>query len=72
MCTGLIAFDFSTVSEPLAGALAADGTVDLEYVGNEGLRRLHPLLPFKMLLNMPLGLVSIVYKIRGENVILYP
>jgi 3-oxoacyl-[acyl-carrier-protein] synthase II len=29
-------------------------------------------MPFKMLLNMPLGLVSILYGLRGENFIVYP
>jgi len=51
--------------------LAKDINVDPRRV-NEGLRRCHPLMPFKMLLNMPLGLVSIAFGLRGPNAILYP
>ena len=68
LATGPIAFDvehaLSSFGEPAAADLLA-----LRY---EGLRRCHPLLPFKMLLNMPLGLVSITFGIKGENFILYP
>jgi hypothetical protein len=68
VATGPIAFD-------VEGALASfgeDGAADLLALRHEGLRRCHPLLPFKMLLNMPLGLVSIVFGIKGPNFILYP
>lgn len=70
--TGLIAFDFSSISKSLAQATSDDGHVDLRFVGERGLRLIHPLMPFKMLLNMPLGIVSIVYGIGGENMIVYP
>jgi 3-oxoacyl-[acyl-carrier-protein] synthase II len=72
MATGPIAFDFSTVGRSLASAAGETGRVDLRFVGQHGLRLIHPLMPFKMLLNMPLGLVSIVYGLRGDNVIAYP
>ena len=72
MATGPIAFDFSTVGRSLASAAGETGRVDLRFVGEHGLRLIHPLMPFKMLLNMPLGLVSIVYGLRGDNVIAYP
>lgn len=72
VATGLIAFDFSSISKSLAQATDSDGRVDLRFVGERGLRLIHPLMPFKMLLNMPLGIVSIVYGIGGENMIVYP
>ncbi len=72
MATGLIAFDFSTIGRALAEATGADHRVDMEFVGARGLRLINPLMPFKMLLNMPLGLVSIVFGIGGENAIVYP
>ena len=72
MATGPIAFDLSTISRALARATGSDGRVDLRFVGDRGLRLIHPLLPFKMLLNMPLGLVSIVFGVGGENLIVYP
>lgn len=72
MSTGLIAFDFSTIGRALSEAIGPDQRIDMEFVGARGLRLIHPLMPFKMLLNMPLGLVSIVFGIGGENAILYP
>lgn len=68
IATGPIAFD---VEQALA-SFGQDAAGDLLALGKEGLRRCHPLLPFKMLLNMPLGLVSIVFGIQGPNFILYP
>jgi 3-oxoacyl-[acyl-carrier-protein] synthase II len=68
VATGPIAFDV----EQAVASVGREAAVDLLGYGGEGLRRCHPLLPFKMLLNMPLGLVSIVFGIRGPNLILYP
>lgn len=71
LATGPMAFDLDSVRPSLEACVSADGTVVSELLG-EGLRRCHPLMPFKMLLNMPLGLTSIVFGIRGENGIYYP
>jgi 3-oxoacyl-(acyl-carrier-protein) synthase len=68
LATGPIAFD---VEQALA-SFDEQGAADVLALRNDGLRRCHPLLPFKMLLNMPLGLVSIVFGIKGPNFILYP
>jgi len=68
MATGPIAFDV----EDALRSIGPDGTADLLALRQEGLRKCHPLLPFKMLLNMPLGLVSITFGLRGPNAILYP
>jgi len=70
--TGLISFDLSTVLRAVEASTTPAGELDLEALGSEGIRRCHPLLPFQMLLNTPLGLVSIVYSVRGENFIQYP
>ena len=70
--TGLIAFDLAQLTPLHAQGTSADGQLDLARMGSHGIRACHPLLPFKMLLNMPLGLVSIVFGLRGENFILYP
>jgi 3-oxoacyl-[acyl-carrier-protein] synthase II len=72
VATGLIAFDISAVSRAVEASCSAEGTLDLQRLGREGLRRSHPLMPFKMLLNMPLGMISIVHGIKGENGIVYP
>jgi 3-oxoacyl-(acyl-carrier-protein) synthase len=68
MATSHIAFDLSQA----VAALGETSETHLRELGQEGLRRCNPLLPFKLLLNMPLGLVSIVFGIRGPNFILYP
>jgi 3-oxoacyl-[acyl-carrier-protein] synthase II len=66
--TGLIGFELDQVTN----AMSVSG----EGLGGDrmarGLSLCHPLMPFRMLLNMPLGLTSIAYGIRGENAILYP
>ncbi len=72
VATGLIAFDLDAVSRAITESRAEDGTLDLQRLGAEGLRSCPPLMPFKMLLNMPLGLVSIAFGIRGANFIVYP
>jgi 3-oxoacyl-(acyl-carrier-protein) synthase len=71
VATGLIAFDLTSVSDAAAVSKTA-GELDLGKMGAEGLKKSHPLMPFKMLLNMPLGLTSIVFGIRGANFICYP
>jgi hypothetical protein len=68
MATGPIAFDVEHALESIGEQAEAD-LLPLRY---EVLERCHPLLPFKMLLNMPLGLVSITFGIKGQNFILYP
>jgi 3-oxoacyl-[acyl-carrier-protein] synthase II len=72
VATGLIAFDLASVGGGIDAARSTAGQLDLLRLGRDGLRRCHPLLPFKMLLNMPLGLISIAYGVRGDNFILYP
>jgi len=72
MASGLIAFDLSQIMHLRGQLTDAAGAFDIEKMGRQGIRACHPLMPFKMLLNMPLGMVSIVYGIRGENMILYP
>jgi 3-oxoacyl-[acyl-carrier-protein] synthase II len=75
--TGLIGFDFGQVARAMSDvAIDGDGATDARPTDGErmaaGLALCHPLIPFRMLLNMPLGLVSIAYGLRGENAILYP
>jgi hypothetical protein len=71
LATGLIAFDLAEVRRGIDAVTDEQGQVDVARV-NEGLRRCHPLMPFKMLSNMPLGLTSIAYGLGGDNAILYP
>jgi len=68
VATGPIAFDV----EQALQSIGKGGAAALVALKQEALRRCHPLLPFKMLLNMPLGLVSITFGIKGPNAVLYP
>ncbi len=69
--TGLIGFDLAEVTYAMSSAGPPGDVLDGERMAR-GLSLCHPLMPFRMLLNMPLGLVSIAYGIRGENAIFYP
>jgi 3-oxoacyl-(acyl-carrier-protein) synthase len=72
--TGLIPFDVTEALPALRTELDSLPNHDWEKLSIEAkaFRRCNPLLPFKMLLNMPLGLVSIVFGLGGENSINYP
>jgi Beta-ketoacyl synthase, N-terminal domain len=72
VATGLIAFDLGAVRRAIQAARSDAGELDLRLLGERGLRLCHPLMPFKMLLNMPLGLISIIFGLRGPNAIYYP
>ena len=72
VATGLIAFDLSAVERGVELSRTDDGELDMRALGERGLRACHPLMPFKMLLNMSLGLVSIAYGLRGANFVTYP
>lgn len=72
VATGRIGFDLGSVSRAIDLSRDGAGELDLARFGREGLRACQPLLPFKMLLNMPLGLVSIVLAIGGPNFAVYP
>ena len=70
--TGMIAFDLSRVTGAIPACITSEKKLDLKKMGSEGLALCNPLMPFQMLLNTPVGMVSIVYGIGGENFILYP
>jgi 3-oxoacyl-(acyl-carrier-protein) synthase len=71
VATGLIGFELGQVARAISEAGAGPWVADGPRLA-DGLSRCHPLLPFRMLLNMPLGLVSIAYGLKGENAVLYP
>jgi 3-oxoacyl-[acyl-carrier-protein] synthase II len=70
--TDLIAFALRDVMPAVLTALREGHGIDHGWLGADGFRGCHPLMPFKMLLNMPLGMVSIVFGLRGDNFINYP
>ena len=53
-------------------AAAADGSLDLERFGQVALRRIRPVLSFKILANMPICFVSIFEGLRGPNAVYTP
>ena len=53
-------------------AAAADGSLDLERFGRVALRRIRPVLSFKILANMPICFVSIFEGVRGPNAVYTP
>ncbi len=69
---GMTVFDLSSVSRAVERSKAPDGTLDLQRMGTEGLGACHPLMPFKSLLNMPVGLISICFNLKGPNFVTYP
>jgi len=72
LATGLIAFEVDSVRRAVLASRSEEGDLDLQAMGRRGLKRTNPLMPFRMLLNMPLGMTSIVFGLRGPNQILYP
>lgn len=72
IATGPIAFEAEDVLPALAIAQDDQHALDLEALGARGLPACSPMMPFQTLLNMPMGIVSMVYGICGANLILYP
>jgi 3-oxoacyl-(acyl-carrier-protein) synthase len=56
----------------LQNAAGADGALDLRRFGAVALRRIRPVLSFKILANMPICFVSIFENLRGPNAVYTP
>ena len=67
--TGLPAHDIAKLVRHAAGP---DGSLDLSRFGRVALKRVRPVLSFKILANMPICFVSILQGIRGPNAIYTP
>jgi hypothetical protein len=72
LTTGPIAFELTDVLPGLFASRGPEGKLDFGAVGGAGLRATSPMMPFHTLLNMPVGLVSMVFGIKGQNAIFYP
>jgi 3-oxoacyl-(acyl-carrier-protein) synthase len=72
LATGPIAFELSDVIPAVVASRREDSTLDFEALGEVGLRSSSPMMPFHTLLNMPIGLVSMIFGIKGHNSIYYP
>jgi 3-oxoacyl-(acyl-carrier-protein) synthase len=72
LATGPIAFTLDDVLPALVRARTPTGEVDFAALGVTGLRACSPMMPFHTLLNMPIGLVSMIFGMKGHNTIAYP
>jgi 3-oxoacyl-[acyl-carrier-protein] synthase II len=70
--TGLCGLPPTEIAGLLRNAFAEDGSLDLERFGRVALRRIRPVLSFKILANMPICFVSIFENLRGPNAVYTP
>jgi 3-oxoacyl-[acyl-carrier-protein] synthase II len=70
--TGLCGMPPAEITGLLQNSAAADGTLDQKRFGAVALRRIRPVLSFKILANMPICFVSIFENIRGPNAVYAP
>ena len=70
--TGLAGIPLAEVAPLVRLAAGEDGGLDLARFGRAGLRRVRPVLSFKILSNMPICFVSIFEQIRGPNAVYNP
>ncbi len=70
--TGLTGLPVDEIRRLVQFSAAADGSLDLQQFGQVALRRVRPVLSFKILANIPICFVSIFEGIRGENAVYTP
>jgi 3-oxoacyl-[acyl-carrier-protein] synthase II len=70
--TGLTGLPVDEIRRLVQLSAAADGSLDLHQLGEVALRRVRPVLSFKILANIPICFVSIFEGIRGENGVYTP
>ncbi len=70
--TGLAGMPIDEISSLVRNSADRDGKLDLEQFGREALKRVRPVLSFKILANMPICFVSIFEGIRGPNAVYTP
>jgi 3-oxoacyl-(acyl-carrier-protein) synthase len=70
--TGLCGMPPGEIASLLRNAAADDGSLDLRRFGEVALRRIRPVLSFKILANMPICFVSIFENLRGPNAVYTP
>ena len=70
--TGFVDMPIADAAGLVRHAAAADGSLDLGRFGEVALKRVRPVLSFKLLANMPICFVSIFERIRGENAVYTP
>jgi 3-oxoacyl-[acyl-carrier-protein] synthase II len=70
--TGLTGLPAEEIVRLVENAAAPDGSLDLDRFGQVALKRIRPVLSFKILANMPICFVSIFENLRGPNAVYTP
>ncbi|MCP4711059.1 MAG: hypothetical protein GY869_20765 [Planctomycetes bacterium] len=70
--TGVAGLALEEVTRLIKYSTGEDGALDLERFGDVTLKRVRPVLSFKLLANMPICFVSIFENIQGENAVYTP
>ncbi|MHC4647169.1 MAG: beta-ketoacyl synthase N-terminal-like domain-containing protein [Planctomycetota bacterium] len=70
--TGMAGMSAREVTDIIKHAVCDDGSLSLERFGRVALRRVRPVLSFRILANMPICFVSIFENIRGPNAVYTP
>jgi 3-oxoacyl-(acyl-carrier-protein) synthase len=70
--TGVAGMSIEEIAQIIKYAANEDGTFDLNRFGNVALKRVRPVLSFRILPNMPLCFVSIFLNIKGPNAVYTP
>ena len=70
--TGVSGISIDAISRLVKYAATPEGAMDMERFGKVALKRIRPILSFKILANMPICFVSIFENIRGENAVYTP
>ncbi len=70
--TGMAGIQLEEVAPLIRHSAAPDGSFDAARFGAEALKRVRPILSFKILSNMPICFVSIFEELRGPNAVYNP
>lgn len=70
--SGASGLDFKHIIRMVNASAGEDGHFDEDLFSTVGLKRIHPLLSFKILPNMPPCFLSILHGIQGDNLIFNP
>jgi len=70
--TGLTGLPVDEISRLVQYSAGEDGSLDLHRFGEVALKRVRPVMSFKILANIPICFVSIFEGIRGENAVFTP
>ncbi len=70
--TGVSSMSTPEIGRIVRAAAGQDGALDLQRLGRVALKRVRPVLSFRILANMPICFVSILNNIRGPNAVYTP